>query len=198
MNDIDAAFLVEAEILLQEGKAREAAELCTRGLVKYPEYYTVYKILIKALEEMGDKVQKQEVIESAPNIVRVRLAKSGLIDIVDSQQEELEPEPEVTTEINISEEDDDESSEVLKKEINQAIRNDELNPYLLDNLTKEKEDDREEEINIKETLTLAKIYEQQDAYQKALTIYQQLQDITEDKSVYADKIIELEALISEE
>ena len=65
MSDIDAAFLVEAEILLQEGKAREAAELCTRGLVKYPEYFTVYKILIKSLEEMGDSVQKQEVIESA-------------------------------------------------------------------------------------------------------------------------------------
>jgi len=190
MSDIDAAFLVEAEILLQEGKAREAAELCTRGLVKYPEYFTVYKILIKSLEEMGDLVQKQEVIHSAPNIVRTRLVKSGII--------EQKGEREVT--YGEVEEITEESSEVLKKEINQAIRNDELNPELLDNLTKESDEPEEidEEIDIKETLTLARIYEQQDAYQKALDIYQQLQDITEDKSVYADKILELEALVSEE
>lgn len=211
MNDIDAAFLVEAEILLQEGKAREAAELCTRGLVKYPEYFTVYKILIQALEEMGDSVQKQEVIESAPNLVRVRLEKSGLIAQVDIQVSELESTVEpitipdvvvVEAEVKIAEVENSEAdnSVNIKKEINQALRNDELSPELLGNLTKEEEDseqESEEEINIKETLTLAKIYEQQDAYQLALDIYKQLQDITEDKSVYADKIIELEALTSE-
>lgn len=254
MSDIDPAFLVEAEILLQDGNAREAAELCTRGLVKYPEYFTAYKILTVALEEMGDTVQRDEVIESAPNLVRIRLEATGnyveevqtltltqpeeievyepaieleIEDFDDYAEleeaesshgnEETEEEPEVvedyevineesdkgTTEVEtieleqeIEEEQSENSEEILNKEINKAIRNDKLNPELLHKFTKNKEE-LAEEIDIKETLTLAKIYEQQDAYQEALTIYQQLQEITEDKTVYADKITELTALVSE-
>lgn len=255
MSDIDPAFLVEAEILLQDGYAREAAELCTRGLVKYPEYFTAYKILTVALEEMGDTVQKDEVIESAPSIVRIRLeatddyveevqtltltqpeeievyepAIEAVVEDVDDYaeleeaesnhaSEEIEEEPEVVEgyevineesdddvsevetielEQEIEEEQSENSEEVLNKEINKAIRNDKLSAELLHKFTQNKEE-LAEEIDIKETLTLAKIYEQQDAYQEALTIYQQLQDITEDKSKYADKITELTALVSED
>ncbi|MFA7326141.1 MAG: tetratricopeptide repeat protein [Candidatus Kapaibacterium sp.] len=258
MHEIDPAFLVEAEKLLQEGKSREAAVLCTRGLAKYPEYYTAYAVLIRALDEMGDYEQMQEVYDSAPNVIKFNVKNDRLVNSSKSKQTidtevealapekvaeesnkletEIETEPEVILEeipeiieddspVNIeepeviestedetvedkeiTEEKDEETEELeeiedikpdLEKEIHQAIRNDELNPEVVSDLTKG-EREEQEEIDIKETLTLAKIYEQQDAFEEALIIYKQLQEITSDKSKYADKILELQTLVDED
>ena len=240
MDEIDGAFLVEAEKLLQDGKSREAAVLCTRGLVKYPEYYTAYAVLIRALDEMGDYVQMQEVYDSAPNVIKLNVKNDRLTnshsapevkepdselesegiknkevdsesgeeeesepteiieDVVDSEDESVVDETEVEEpeeQENIEQEKD--VSPDLEKEINKALKNDELTPEVVSDLTKS-EKEEQEEIDIKETLTLAKIYEQQDAFSEALIIYKQLQEITADKSKYADKILELQTLVDEE
>lgn len=179
MDGIDPDFLLKANKLLHEGNPREAAELCTRGLVKYPEYNTAYLILLYALAEMGDKIQMEEVYESAPHKVRNNPRVVQLMEIAEQSEEPQETE-----------------SNTLEDDINQAIRNDEISPELLSNLTKESIGDQE--IDIKETLTLAKIYEQQDAYAEALAIYKQLQSISEDKSLYQDKILELETFLEDE
>lgn len=229
MHEIEPAFLVEAEKLLQEGKSREAAVLCTRGLAKYPEYYTAYAVLIRALEAMGDYEQMQEVYDSAPNVIKFNIKNSRLkkdTSVKVSQESEIENdentvseedkeeennEPDDIVEIDTNEpeseviNDDEIESEVveeeqnndLEKEIHQAIRNDDLNPEIVSDLIKS-EKSEQEEIDIKETLTLAKIYEQQDAFEEALIIYKQLQEITPDKSKYADKILELQTLVDEE
>lgn len=229
MHEIEPAFLVEAEKLLQEGKSREAAVLCTRGLAKYPEYYTAYAVLIRALEAMGDYEQMQEVYDSAPNVIKFNIKNSRLKKdtsvkvsqafeieneentVSEEDKEEENDEPDDIVEIDTNEPDsevinDDEiESEVvveeqnndLEKEIHQAIRNDDLNPEIVSDLIKS-EKSEQEEIDIKETLTLAKIYEQQDAFEEALIIYKQLQEITPDKSKYADKILELQTLVDEE
>jgi tetratricopeptide (TPR) repeat protein len=229
MHEIEPAFLVEAEKLLQEGKSREAAVLCTRGLAKYPEYYTAYAVLIRALEAMGDYEQMQEVYDSAPNVIKFNIKNSRLKKdtsvkvsqafeieneentVSEEDKEEENDEPDDIFEIDTNEPDsevinDDEiESEVveeeqnndLEKEIHQAIRNDDLNPEIVSDLIKS-EKSEQEEIDIKETLTLAKIYEQQDAFEEALIIYKQLQEITPDKSKYADKILELQTLVDEE
>jgi tetratricopeptide (TPR) repeat protein len=241
MDEIDGAFLVEAEKLLQEGKSREAAELCTRGLVKYPEYYTAYAVLIRALDEMGDYVQMQEVYDSAPNVIKLNVKNDRLsntqstpeskknapelesedikdedvesdsvedekIETTDVIEEEENSEDESVideTEVDDPEEqesnepDEEDVSPDLEIEINQALKNDELTPEVVSDLTKS-EKEEQEEIDIKETLTLAKIYEQQDAFSEALIIYKQLQEITADKSKYADKILELQTLVDEE
>lgn len=260
MNEIDPAFLVEAEKLLQEGKSREAAVLCTRGLAKYPEYYTAYAVLIRALDEMGDYVQMQEVYDSAPNVIKFNVKNDRLtyftskttqpeiivteevieleseeiyeraveIETIDedisesieeaeaeeiaeaeieeqennedyeAEQEELELVVEVIDESEIEElEDVEEISPDIEKEIHKALRNDALIPEVVSDLTKS-EKTSQEEIDIKETLTLAKIYEQQDAFTEALIIYKQLQEITTDKSKFADKILELQTLVDEE
>lgn len=229
MHEIEPAFLVEAEKLLQEGKSREAAVLCTRGLAKYPEYYTAYAVLIRALEAMGDYEQMQEVYDSAPNVIKFNIKNSRLkkdTSVKVSQESEIENEENTVSEEDKEEEndepddifeidtnepdsevinDDEIESEVveeeqnndLEKEIHQAIRNDDLNPEIVSDLIKS-EKSEQEEIDIKETLTLAKIYEQQDAFEEALIIYKQLQEITPDKSKYADKILELQTLVDEE
>ena len=259
MNEIDPAFLVEAEKLLQEGKSREAAVLCTRGLAKYPEYYTAYAVLIRALDEMGDYVQMQEVYDSAPNVIKFNVKNEKLnhltnkstqpntvvteeiieleseeileqaveVETVDEdisesieEQETIEiVEAEIEEQENIVADDDDEEIELvvedideeeiaeledveeitpdLEKDIHKAIRNAELSPEVVSDLTKS-EKVAQEEIDIKETLTLAKIYEQQDAFTEALTIYKQLQEITADKSKFADKILELQTLVDVE
>ena len=218
MHEIEPAFLVEAEKLLQEGKSREAAVLCTRGLAKYPQYFTAYVVLIRALEAMGDYEQMQEVYDSAPNVIKFNInnskinktstevAKKQTEIIIDDSNELSEVtetqnlEIEERSENYLEESDADDPPEVnsaLEEEINQAIRNDELNPEIVSDLTKS---DRkgQDEIDIKETLTLAKIYEQQDAFEEALIIYKQLQVITSDKSKYTDKILELQTLVDEE
>ncbi len=255
MYEIDPAFLVEAEKLLQEGKSREAAVLCTRGLAKYPEYYTAYAVLIRALDEMGDYEQMQEIYDSAPNVIKfnvkndrlkntpkehltkkleveetttelekeeskeiepeqetvdnesnenmketkvIELVESDKDGITEKESEEIELEVEEISEKEIAELDDvEEINPDLEKEIHQAIRNDELNPEVVSGLTKS-EKEEQEEVDIKETLTLARIYEQQDAFEEALIIYKQLQEITADKSKYADKILELQTLVDEE
>lgn len=229
MHEIEPAFLVEAEKLLQEGKSREAAVLCTRGLAKYPEYYTAYAVLIRALEAMGDYEQMQEVYDRAPNVIKLNIKNSRLkkdsiekitqeSEIVQEEntvseevKEEENDEPDEIVEIDSIEpeseviDDDEIESEVveeeqnkdLEKEIHQAIRNDDLNPEIVSDLIKS-EKSEQEEIDIKETLTLAKIYEQQDAFEEALIIYKQLQEITADKSKYADKILELQTLVDED
>lgn len=229
MHEIEPAFLVEAEKLLQEGKSREAAVLCTRGLAKYPEYYTAYAVLIRALEAMGDYEQMQEVYDSAPNVIKFNIKNSRLKKdtsvkvsqafeiendentVSEEDKEEENNEPDDIVEIDTNEpdseviDDDEIESEVvveeqnndLEKEIHQAIRNDDLNPEIVSDLIKS-EKSEQEEIDIKETLTLAKIYEQQDAFEEALIIYKQLQEITPDKSKYADKILELQTLVDEE
>lgn len=259
MNEIDPAFLVEAEILLQEGKLREAAVLCTRGLAKYPEYYTAYAVLIRALDEMGDYVQMQEVYDSAPNVIKFNVKNEKLNyftnkstqtntviteEIIEQESEEIlelaveveavdedisesieEQETieiaeaaieeqenivndEIEEEIELVVEDIDEAEieeledveEItpnIEKEINKALRNDALIPEVVSDLTKS-EKTQQEEIDIKETLTLAKIYEQQDAFSEALIIYKQLQEITADKSKFADKILELQTLVDVE
>ena len=229
MHEIEPAFLVEAEKLLQEGKSREAAVLCTRGLAKYPEYYTAYAVLIRALEAMGDYEQMQEVYDSAPNVIKFNIKNSRLkkdtsvkvsqafeiendentVSAEDKEEENNEPDDIVEIDTNEPESevinDDEIESEVveeeqnndLEKEIHQAIRNDDLNPEIVSDLIKS-EKSEQEEIDIKETLTLAKIYEQQDAFEEALIIYKQLQEITPDKSKYADKILELQTLVDEE
>jgi tetratricopeptide (TPR) repeat protein len=255
MYEIDPAFLVEAEKLLQEGKSREAAVLCTRGLAKYPEYYTAYAVLIRALDEMGDYEQMQEIYDSAPNVIKfnvkndrlkntpkehvtkkldvekttteleeeeskeiepkqetvdnesnenmeetkvIELVESDKDGIAEEESEEIELEVEEISETEIAELDDvEEINPDLEKEIHQAIRNDELNPEIVSHLTKS-EKEAQEEVDIKETLTLARIYEQQDAFEEALIIYKQLQEITADKSKYADKILELQTLVDED
>ena len=280
MDEIDPAFLVEAEKLLQEGKSREAAVLCTRGLANYPEYYTAYAVLIRALDAMGDFVQMQEVYDSAPNVIKLnvkheRLATSPVettqpepeinepvseIETVETYGEEIETELDDEEDLEITKEteeileqaievetveDDDETDTVvetevieiieadieepldddseeieleveeideqeiegledveeispdLEKDIHRAIRNDELSPEVVSDLTRN-ERVEQEEIDIKETLTLAKIYEQQDAFAESLIIYKQLQEITADKSKYADKILELQTLVDQE
>lgn len=234
MHEIDPTFLVEAEKLLQDGKSREAAVLCTRGLAKYPEYYTAYAVLIRALDEMGDYEQMQEVYDSAPNVIKFNVKNDRLVsstkvkqtkeskviepplEKIADENNELEPKldtveeesEEVTEEIElvVEEIDEEEIAELedveeikpdIEKEIHKAIRNDELNPEVVSDLTKSEKEEKEE-IDIKETLTLAKIYEQQDAFEEALIIYKQLQEITADKSKYADKILELQTLVDEE
>lgn len=259
MHEIDPAFLVEAEKLLQEGKSREAAVLCTRGLAKYPEYYTAYAVLIRALDEMGDYEQMQEVYDSAPNVIKfnikndrlkntpneslaedpeaivpdtkeiatekdidedqeletvtqtiedvsenieetevVELIESDLDEVTEGESDEIELEVEEISEKEIEELDDvEEINPDLEKEIHLAIRNDVLRPEVVSDLTKS-EKAEQEDIVIKETLTLAKIYEQQDAFEEALIIYKQLQEITADKSKFADKILELQTLVDED
>ncbi|MER3329489.1 MAG: hypothetical protein RIF34_07935, partial [Candidatus Kapaibacterium sp.] len=212
-------FLVEAEKLLQEGKSREAAELCTRGLVKYPEYYTAFALLIRALEAMGDTIQMKEVFDNAPNIIKLNIKNERLVHTPKENTPSPAANKESTTEIEtkdiqsedvnsdlvikqdeteIDEQEElEEISPDLEKDFHQAIRNDELRPEVVSDLTKS-EKEEQEEIDIKETLTLAKIYEQQDAFSEALIIYKQLQEITADKSKYADKILELQTLVDEE
>ncbi|PKL80812.1 MAG: hypothetical protein CVV25_02535 [Ignavibacteriae bacterium HGW-Ignavibacteriae-4] len=259
MHEIDPAFLVEAEKLLQEGKSREAAVLCTRGLAKYPEYYTAYAVLIRALDEMGDYEQMQEVYDSAPNVIKfnikndrlkntpneslaedpeaivpdtkeiatekdidedqeletvtqtiedvsenieeteaIELIESDLDEVTEGESDEIELVVEEISEKEIEELDDvEEINPDLEKEIHLAIRNDVLRPEVVSDLTKS-EKAEQEDIDIKETLTLAKIYEQQDAFEEALIIYKQLQEITADKSKFADKILELQTLVDED
>lgn len=202
MDEIEPAFLVEAERLLEEGKIREAAELCTRGLVKYPEYISAYLVLIHALEKMEDIIQMSEVIENAPNVVKFNPTIIELVKKYNINTSKVleETDTELPLDDLPSEKEDlvKSGDDGLEKEINKAIRNDELNPDLLKKLTTEQNIFEEQELEIKETLTLAKIYEEQDAYAEALVIYKQLQELLEDKSIYADKILELETLIAED
>lgn len=195
MDDLEPLFLLEAERLLELGDVRESAELCTRGLEKYPDYSSAYLVLLRSLEAMGDIVQMQEVLTNVPNSIKIRqsvqelLDRHGLrvaeepnVDITTNTQEDISQVPEAVS---------------LDKEINKAIRDDELKPELIVKLTQKEPITEEQSIEIKETLTLAKIYEQQDAYAEALEIYKQLQEKTEDKSLFADKIVELKALLEE-
>lgn len=199
MDEIEPIFLVEAERLLKDGKVRESAELCTRGLVKYPQYLTAYLILVDALEALDDIVQMTEVIENAPNIIKYNQKVKNILEkhnIKLKQNTEENPTPKKKKANQPSEViTKDESNDDLETEINKAVRNDELNPDLVQTLTNESKLSQEQETEIKETLTLAKIYEQQDAYAEALAIYKQLQELLDDKTIYADKIIELETLL---
>lgn len=92
MSDISPLFAVEAEELLNEGKYREAIELCKQGLEVYPEYDTAKLILSKALKLNGMDEEAHstvdEVINKKPHY---KLAKKSL--------DELSP-PERTTENN--------------------------------------------------------------------------------------------------
>jgi tetratricopeptide (TPR) repeat protein len=224
MDDILPTFLLEAESLLQEGKARESAVLCTRGLVKYPMYKTAYIVLIRALNELGDTVQINEVYDDAPNFVKynqtVKYMMNNLGSAMTKQADKVvelsEDDEEVdslhestsnaTKESELSNEVEEvqpivESAEDLEAEITDALKNDELNPNVIESLTKTSDVDSELEstdVELKETLTLAKIYEQQDAYQQALDIYLELQKSAGDEELYADKIVELKAIIEEE
>lgn len=225
MDDILPTFLLEAESLLQEGKARESAVLCTRGLVKYPMYKTAYIVLIRALNELGDTVQIHEVYEDAPNFVKYNHTVQYMMNnlgsamtkqankVVELHEGDEESESlEVTTtdetdESELTNEIEDvspvvESAEDLETEITDALKNDELSPDIIESLTSNSEEPTEtnstESDELKETLTLAKIYEQQDAYQQALDIYLELQKSAGDDGLYADKIVELKTIIEEE
>ncbi|MFN3196089.1 MAG: hypothetical protein ACE364_09085 [Chlorobiota bacterium] len=225
MDDILPTFLLEAESLLQEGKARESAVLCTRGLVKYPMYKTAYIVLIRALNELGDTVQIHEVYEDAPNFVKYNHTVQYMMNnlgsamtkqankVVELHEGDEESESlEVTTtdetdESELTNEIEDvspvvESAEDLETEITDALKNDELSPDIIESLTSNSEEPTEsnstESDELKETLTLAKIYEQQDAYQQALDIYLELQKSAGDDDLYADKIVELKTIIEEE
>ena len=222
MDDILPTFLLEAEGLLQEGKARESAVLCTRGLVKYPMYKTAYIVLIRALNELGDTVQINEIYDEAPNFVKynqtVKYIMSNLGSAMTIQSDEVvelsENEVDSLEKPNLDDKDESELSnevedvqpevkrdENLELEITDALKNDELNPDVIESLTKTNEVDSEIEssdVELKETLTLAKIYEQQDAYQQALDIYMELQKSASDEELFADKIVELKAIIEEE
>lgn len=224
MDGIPATFLLEAESLLQDGNARDSAVLCTRGIMKYPMYKTAYIVLIRALNELGDTIQIQEVYDDAPNFVKfdktVQYMMNNLEPKAESvpdkvlEQEEGESINEIDDDEIIAEEletvDSEpetnvvESNVELESEITNALKNDELSPEVIEDLSKSEETSEEDDDSgissseLKETLTLAKIYEQQDAYEQALDIYLDLQTMSEDKEIYADKIVELKAIIEEE
>jgi len=224
MDGIPATFLLEAESLLQDGNARDSAVLCTKGIMKYPMYKTAYIVLIRALNELGDTIQIHEVYDDAPNFVKfdktVQYMMNNLEPKAESvpdkalEQEEGESIDEIDEDeiITVLEETVDSESETnvvksnveLESEITNALKNDELSPEVIEDLSKsekvknESEDSLISSSELKETLTLAKIYEQQDAYQQALDIYLDLQTMSDDKELYSDKIVELKAIIEEE
>jgi tetratricopeptide (TPR) repeat protein len=193
MDDLEPIFLLEAERLLEEGEARKAAELCTRGLAKYPDYTSAYLVLLRALESMDDTALMKEVYDDAPNIIKLKpsvqelVEKSGLTTEVTTKEPLTTALPQDEPQVEVS----------LEAEINRAIRDDELKQELLETLTQQVEATKEPTAEAKETLTLARIYEEQEAYAEALAIYKQLQEKSEDKSIYNDKIIELEAILEE-
>jgi len=226
MDDILPTFLLEAESLLQEGKARESAVLCTRGLVKYPMYKTAYIVLLRALNELGDTTQVEEVYDEAPNFVKYNQTVQYMMDNLgsvttkksekiieqhegdeltnESEKARIEPTEGKDLEVEIDNSHSIESNEELDAEISDELKNDELSPEMIETLTKSGDvdsntnDAEQETTELKETLTLAKIYEQQDAYQKALAIYLMLQEAPDNEDMYADKIVELKAIIEEE
>ncbi len=224
MDGIPATFLLEAESLLQDGNARESAVLCTRGIMKYPMYKTAYIVLIRALNELGDIIQIQEVYDDAPNFVKFDKTVQYMMNNLESKAESVpdkvieQEEGESITEIDdnkikteeletVDSEPETnvvESNVELESEITNALKNDELSPEVIEDLSKSEETSEENDDSgitsseLKETLTLAKIYEQQDAYEQALDIYLDLQTMSEDKELYADKIVELKAIIEEE
>jgi len=150
MHEIEPAFLVEAEKLLQEGKSREAAVLCTRGLAKYPEYYTAYAVLIRALEAMGDYEQMQEVYDSAPNVIKFNIKNSRLkkdTSVKVSQAFEIENEENTVSEED-KEEENNEPDDIVEIDTNEpdseVINDDEIESEVV---VEEQNNDLEKEIH---------------------------------------------------
>jgi len=65
MSNISPLFAVEAEELLNSGRAQEAIDLCKQGIEAFPNYTIAYGILARAHSAIGDSAVAESVLESA-------------------------------------------------------------------------------------------------------------------------------------
>lgn len=199
--NISPLFAIEAEKLLVSGKLREAANLCMKGLKKYPNYETAHLILIKAFKGLNEFDKASQSLHGAPILIKSKISleelNSKLPEEREGDTEESDTDEKVSPLQNTDFKSEDFTEETLpEKEYHNAIKDDSLKDDLIETLPGRKSGSS---LDIEDTLTLAKIYEAQDAWAQALEIYENYLTKNPDKrNEFSDKLRELNALVEDE